>query len=446
MSSMIPAPDVGVEIPRLELNNGLCCIWATLALARLDQAGDIAPGFGLQFRTTLHYLYERVGNYSNLHHWDDVPLTNAHRELLKDSAMALVNHPSASQRQKQEFAYLWAIVDQFMEKLSLQTIHYPSGPLGDYPFGTQLVVKLRNLTGDIISQFLTEVDVQMDQLDEVGELQTVTTIRQEIGAYAAWIQTDLEDYIHKQTSLKVLGDNDPDGLTGDSFISLMRAGEEENSSTSLLTCIRMALIKITDGVFSVRRRDIRSREVILDSLCWTFYRGVAEYFSFYSPLLNRHHEVPSALIDSVPLFDDRFPLPGSLFGGEFYDGEFEDEDDMDVDDHDEDDQDDEDEDDQDDDDEDDEDGQFPEYEPDEYGNDILTGPENVQVTDVSQRCLFPRDQTCAICGEAQNQIRTINICGHEVCANCLQQQLDSAYNSRYRCAFCRAEFFTNDDA
>ncbi|KAH9882214.1 hypothetical protein J1614_001386 [Plenodomus biglobosus] len=410
LSLIMPMQPFQVEIPQLEVNDGISSMWATLALARLDQVGDTMPQFGHGFRTALQSFYQQVAHHPLRHHWDDLAFTSRDRDTLKRAAVALVNNTSATDREKQDFAYLWGMIDQFLEKLPGLAINYGSSPLGELPCRTQLARKFSELTASLVEQLLIEVNSLMDHIQTLGDVETITQIRQEIRAYALWIQSDLEEYIQQQTSLKIFEDNDPDGFTGNSFLALMRSGEDQNSPSSLLMCIRSALVKLIDNAVSLRRLGQHDYETMLSSLVAIFYEDLARYFSVDSPLLSHHQLYPPASRPIIAsLFDENSPLPVSSM-----------DEDTDFHGHDH--------------------GIFSLYEPADFGDDVLTGPNGVEVDDVSEACINAQDRTCAICYQQEADIRMIRPCGHEMGASCLQQQLDSGYHTRHRCPFCRAKF------
>ncbi|KAF1846429.1 uncharacterized protein K460DRAFT_356106 [Cucurbitaria berberidis CBS 394.84] len=76
--------------------------------------------------------------------------------------------------------------------------------------------------------------------------------------------------------------------------------------------------------------------------------------------------------------------------------------------------------------------------------DVLDGPANVRVDQVSTVVPAADVSSCGICGDTKSTMRNINVCSHEFCEDCLEQQLSTYHNMRYRCAACRAEFFPKD--
>lgn len=70
--------------------------------------------------------------------------------------------------------------------------------------------------------------------------------------------------------------------------------------------------------------------------------------------------------------------------------------------------------------------------------DKLTGPDNVEVDEVSTVFRNIGDGTCANCAYANIHMRKLNVFPDTYCADCLDAQLHTQYASRYKCALCRA--------
>ncbi|KAI8942835.1 hypothetical protein NX059_000875 [Plenodomus lindquistii] len=418
-SSMAPfrrCREVPIDIPRLEFDDGISSMWATLALARLGRAGQAENVIEPVIRTAMASLYSKIAHLPTPRHWDQITITNDDVDKLKTAAMRLINNANANDREKQDFAYLWGIVDEFLEKLSHQAT---TKPLGELPFAKQLADKFRELTANMVNQLANDINLLLCRIGEISEANIITQVRQEIGACALWIQTDLEDYISQQHSLKVIEDHDPDYLTGASFV-IMTQGGEYNAPDALITCIRNGLFRLADTLFTIRREGSHMDEQVLQGCATIFYEELAHFFSLDSPMLAYHQgHSPPAPRATPSIFDERYPLPGSedTIGEEEELREYE----LAYDDRAQED--------------------FPEYEPTHYGDDVLTGPVDVEVDVVSRPVPHPKDTICPICREEKTNICTIKGCGHEMCADCLEQQLNSQYSSRYRCALCRADFF-----
>lgn len=73
--------------------------------------------------------------------------------------------------------------------------------------------------------------------------------------------------------------------------------------------------------------------------------------------------------------------------------------------------------------------------------DVLPGPQNVTVDEVSIPTALENETFCGLCGNPSYQIRELKACGHAMCANCLGSQVRAEHPCRYKCAYCRAEFF-----
>jgi hypothetical protein len=78
--------------------------------------------------------------------------------------------------------------------------------------------------------------------------------------------------------------------------------------------------------------------------------------------------------------------------------------------------------------------------------DVLMGPEHASIDDVSIAFEYEHDQSsCALCGDDDVPMRKLEGCGHELCEECLRTQLNTNHACRYKCAFCRNEFFQRTD-
>jgi hypothetical protein len=81
--------------------------------------------------------------------------------------------------------------------------------------------------------------------------------------------------------------------------------------------------------------------------------------------------------------------------------------------------------------------------------DVLTGPEHADINDVSIAFEYveyePGQSSCSLCGDEDVPMRMLWGCLHELCEECLRTQLNTNHACRYKCAFCRNEFFPRTD-
>ncbi|KAF2844798.1 hypothetical protein T440DRAFT_547033 [Plenodomus tracheiphilus IPT5] len=224
------------------------------------------------------------------------PHLSSARNALKNAASALINNASATDREKQDFAYLWAIVQQFLEQLPYQSLNHPNGPFGALPFRTQLAQEFSELALShvIIHDLITKVSELMDQggnLTNQGDgddnncTHMLTRVRSTIREHALCIQFNLEHYLEAQASLKAYADHDPDGLTGANFITILHTGEDENSPSSLLTRIHSALVTTTEHIVTLHLENLQQNERMQQYLVEIFYADLVRYFSLDSPPL-----------------------------------------------------------------------------------------------------------------------------------------------------------------
>jgi hypothetical protein len=78
--------------------------------------------------------------------------------------------------------------------------------------------------------------------------------------------------------------------------------------------------------------------------------------------------------------------------------------------------------------------------------DVLLGPEHTTKDEVSDllTATDPLTPPCDICGDTGIAMRKLKKCRHLMCDNCLAAQLDTQHPCRYKCPFCRANFFSSD--
>lgn len=72
--------------------------------------------------------------------------------------------------------------------------------------------------------------------------------------------------------------------------------------------------------------------------------------------------------------------------------------------------------------------------------DVLPGPEDVEIGQVSVAVPTDPGTICSICFDSDTAMRKL-ACAHLYCEECLKTQLTTYHASRYRCGSCRAEFF-----
>lgn len=75
--------------------------------------------------------------------------------------------------------------------------------------------------------------------------------------------------------------------------------------------------------------------------------------------------------------------------------------------------------------------------------DILRGPQNVTVSQVSIHMEYEDENPCEVCGDSSVDMREVSVCGHVICEDCLGAQLRIEHACRYKCPYCRAEFFAD---
>jgi hypothetical protein len=74
--------------------------------------------------------------------------------------------------------------------------------------------------------------------------------------------------------------------------------------------------------------------------------------------------------------------------------------------------------------------------------DVLLGPAQLTLDDVSTNTAVTLDSFCGLCQNHGGEIasmRKIIVCGHECCEECLDKQIKAKHECRFRCSICRAE-------
>lgn len=72
--------------------------------------------------------------------------------------------------------------------------------------------------------------------------------------------------------------------------------------------------------------------------------------------------------------------------------------------------------------------------------DVLLGPASTTVNHVAMP-IGTTPEPCQLCGDESVPMRQLVICNHVLCEDRLDTQLKAEHASRYKCPFCRAEFF-----
>lgn len=72
--------------------------------------------------------------------------------------------------------------------------------------------------------------------------------------------------------------------------------------------------------------------------------------------------------------------------------------------------------------------------------DVLLGPKSTTVNHVAMP-IATTSEPCQLCGDEKVPMRQLVACNHILCEDCLDTQLKAEHASRYKCPFCRAEFF-----
>jgi hypothetical protein len=293
-----------------------------------------------------------------------------------------------------EFNYLIEVVLAFNDMVSQQRNTSFGNTYSAVSMSGAVAVTLAEVLGTIIGNMFGPLNIMAA---------THESSREAINSYAEErldiICEAIEQFLREQADLKMPQNRDTDGSIGESFVRLARAPlrqHMERPFRSLLEDLGFQSGHIVD-------RDSADTQVRLV----LFLRHAARFFSYASPLLSMFFADRDE--DSDDGYDENEAPPEHIAN------------------HD-----------------------FASYHDDDWHwnelnifsiEDELRGPENVALDDVSVIASAPRDESCVLCGGEHIEMRRIILCSHELCTDCLTKQLNTRHECRYKCAFCRRDFF-----
>jgi hypothetical protein len=400
---------------KINFNNPQCILWAVLALARLDEKIPSNEEALLLFehgtpwaygvRRTLNAVVKTFCDERMEDTWStaetDHPLRIQRLTVhLKGFVAKYQEHTGATSTPDREIEYLHKVFQAFCLCIARRPDTEYSEAFGALGMLMAVAIKVATLCGRII----------FDMFDTFNAF-AAQKASQEVAARYTEEQLDLicaaiEHFVREHPDLNTVGDYDEDRSIGEAFVRLIRAPLHQRVQ-SLFKMLIVDLDFRADRVVDEYDPMVKARVAV-------FHRQVARFFSYASPLFNAYFSVP----DFVMMDEE-----------DEGDGDEDREQDVPehVADHD-----------------------FSRYEEGDWHQDegvlfdvqdVLTGPEHADLTDVSTAATTSADTACSLCGDAAVEMRKLNACGHELCATCLTGQLNVEHECRYKCAACRAEFF-----
>jgi hypothetical protein len=306
--------------------------------------------------------------------WTVLPTLVAN-SLLGESIRTASNYYQDSDR---EFEQLCTMLRGFHRSVH---VNRPVS-LGSFAFS------MRESVNDLVSQLLvtsmSEIAITVNTMAANVSADDLSPAVDEYIQTQVPVLTDIiEVFVRQQTSNILQGETD---LCSDGFIDVIRAPLREH--------MREELNSFVAGSLSNASRGIDMQHVDTQVILSVFFQDVGQFFSYASPLLQRYWD----------------PALQSSDSGDS-DGTFIDDEDRAW--------------------------YWQEYELTEL-EDVLTGPENVDIDRVSIPVDVLQPLTCPICIEPHTAVRQLKACRHAFCEECLSSQLQSRHPARYTCASCRA--------
>ena len=376
MSRQAPVP--------LQFADGTCLLWAVLALARLDEkipSEDEAlylsvnhrDGRALRLRNKLFAIVEAFADPMSLRVWDSLYEDHAN-SLISELLRAATNY---YQELNPEFLLLHRIIKAFNTKIQSERVQHPAEAFG----AIGMVYTIANQMSRLLAPKMSEILIT---LNAISENITTDQIASELTNYAeeqaGAVSQIIEQFVRDQTELMTANHLD---VNADMFVQVLQGPLRECLHAAFNTLFRNLAPwpgMIIDQVDRVTRMDLN-----------VFYRNIADFFSYASPLLSQFW-IPESDSDDASLDEEDL--------GWYWE----------------------------------------QYEPNHL-IDVLDGPENVHVDQVSVVITTNPELNCTICFDSQLMMRALKACGHAYCEDCLNGQLHTYHASRYKCASCRQSFF-----
>ncbi|KAJ4368454.1 hypothetical protein N0V83_006811 [Neocucurbitaria cava] len=389
---------------QIELTNPTCVLWAVVALARLEEKlPSNSVAFQLFSEQEAPQLFRfRDAVEETIRTFSDESMTNVWCNLyqqrmdeimnkLKRTATDYIQHPSSGLDPDNEICYLVSIFEAFHRKIRDEV------PLGaDDAFSgagatNAVALQLSTLVGRTLHDIIGNLSVM---LFEEAPDHLVNLYLEE---HTTLMCQAIENYIRAQADLKVHANYDANGNIGEMFVRLIRAPLREQIDN----CFEALSSRLDFAFGIVNAEDDDAKAEIAN-----FIREVAQFFSYASPLLSDFW---------IQDGDSDNDSDGTDYHADHQFDRYTEED-----------------------------WHWQEAILDEL-EDVLSGPENVTLDQVSSVAMTTDESSCDICGDTESTMRQLNACSHQICQQCLTTQLSTSHASRYKCAFCRAEFFPDQE-
>ncbi|CAO2655045.1 Nn.00g117780.m01.CDS01 [Neocucurbitaria sp. VM-36] len=400
----------GTNEIRIEFKNPTCILWAVVALARLDEklpSDNEAYDFLQQeiphlfrLRSALCDTIRAFSDPAMTYVWDSLYIERSQAiiDKLKRTAADYYEHPSSQPDPDDEFMYLFSIFEAFHLKIREELPQDPEDAYGAVGMTNAVAIKLANLTGGILRDMIDPLNALFAGGAPDSAIDDYLTERTDL------MCTAIEQFIREQADLKVYGNFDENGNIGEMFVRLVRAPLREQIDNCFESLF--AMLDFGSG-HAIDKDDDGPKAEIAHFLC-----EIARFFTYASPLLSDFWITESDSDSDGEIFE-QIEVPEHIADHDFanyQDGDW----------------------------------FWQEYDVNTLV-DVLAGPNNVHVDQVSSVTMTTELSSCGICHDSESPMRSLHVCGHEFCEDCLTQQLNTYHEMRYKCASCRAKFFSGNE-
>ncbi|KAF1839312.1 hypothetical protein BDW02DRAFT_575414 [Decorospora gaudefroyi] len=399
----IPMTNGGNSATRLQFNDPTCLMWAVLALARLDEMipSDFEALELFEQNAPWAHRLRNVLNDAITAFCDDkmdAIWPNVYSERAEQIVRSLKHatweyyhwHQTPNPDDERESSYLLEIFEAYHLHVRSQS------PTAGEPSEMMILSKMKTVLGELLSDIF---DAYNDAVYNEEHNRDGVPFVQEEGLEK--LAAAVEQFVRDQTDLRSAANYDfPNSITDESFARLIRASLRDNIRQQF----GEALFDLCGAKYARdQQNDAESQALAAeqrDEFAAMVSCLVVPFFFYDSPLLEAYF---------IPDID-----PGDSAFEQDEENDFE----QDQDSH----------------------WYAGQYELHET-QDVLWGPEHAPLDEVSQSVTAPDDPSCSVCGDETTEMRKLTVCGHELCATCLDTQLNIRHECRYKCALCRAKFF-----
>jgi hypothetical protein len=389
-----------------DFNNPMCVMWAVLALHALHRytpTEDTTSTIAIDYRALVNDTFELFVSrfYEGL--WPGFSHYSAITRLQQYSRV----HHNSTLRTNQftiDPLFCCSLLVAFDDQVRIRPTH--QGPWSNLGMETAIVDFMR----ERLDEFL-KASLRMINRTPVDMRRTDSQIIFIKGSLTGPICTIIEHYIEGKLDMHVFNDYTLPA----------------NCGTDMLNVSHEALLRYVDNLVDalLDNTGIEQGTYIADNLepaLEVLYKGLADFFLPRSPLLTPLRDVLADLPNDDNDDDDDDDDADDSFDDETY-GDYLNSDDDSI-------------------------GGIDDAQNNDIDwfhaefHDMLTGPANAMIGDVSIPFDYEFDGSpCGICGDEDVPMRELVHCGHDVCEECLVRQLKTDHQCRYKCAFCRGYLF-----